>query len=230
MTIEAEWSPLQWCPTCQTRCVSSVVPFVGLQAFPHWGTGIKVRHCCQLLCIDCRSLLTGSSRNTLLHQTFFLPFNFSDFVLSSVLYCVVFSVYNDRRCREKIHNGSRTKVVLCTQWRNLQRYNEDITFWPHFNRPYICKRVLRISKSNCYFRLSLRLSVLPSAWNNFFPSGRIFMKFDIWVFFENLSRNFKLYWNLTGITGTLHERQYMFLIISRSIILRLRSLSGKSCR
>jgi len=35
---------------------------------------------------------------------------------------------------------------------------------------------------------SSRLSVCPSAWNNSAPTGRIFMKFDIWEFFENLSR------------------------------------------
>ena len=32
------------------------------------------------------------------------------------------------------------------------------------------------------------LSVCPSAWNNSAPTGRVFMKFDIVVFFENLSR------------------------------------------
>jgi len=32
------------------------------------------------------------------------------------------------------------------------------------------------------------------------------------------------------ITGTLHEDQYTFLIISRSIILRIRNVSDKICR
>jgi hypothetical protein len=31
-------------------------------------------------------------------------------------------------------------------------------------------------------------SVRPSAWNNSAPTGRIFMKLDLWVFFENLLR------------------------------------------
>ena len=35
------------------------------------------------------------------------------------------------------------------------------------------------------------LSVSPSSWNNSAPTGRIFMKFDIWAFLENLSRKFK---------------------------------------
>jgi hypothetical protein len=32
--------------------------------------------------------------------------------------------------------------------------------------------------------------VCPSAWNNSAPSWRIFIKFDIWWFFETLSRKF----------------------------------------
>jgi hypothetical protein len=34
------------------------------------------------------------------------------------------------------------------------------------------------------------MSVSLSAWNNSAPTGRIFLKFDIWVFFENISRKF----------------------------------------
>jgi len=35
---------------------------------------------------------------------------------------------------------------------------------------------------------------------------------------------------MTSITGTLHEDQYTFLIISRSVLLRMRNVSDKSCR
>jgi len=28
-----------------------------------------------------------------------------------------------------------------------------------------------------------------SAWNNSTPTGRIFMKVDMWIFFENMSKN-----------------------------------------
>jgi hypothetical protein len=45
----------------------------------------------------------------------------------------------------------------------------------------VFRRVRKIAKT----------SVRPSACNNSAPTGRIFMKFDIWVFFENLSREFK---------------------------------------
>jgi len=43
-----------------------------------------------------------------------------------------------------------------------------------------------------------------------------FMKFDISVFFENMSRKFDVsFITLARITGTLREDQYTFLIISR---------------
>jgi hypothetical protein len=38
--------------------------------------------------------------------------------------------------------------------------------------------------------MSFVMSVRPSSWNNSAPPGRIFMKFDIWSFFENLTRIF----------------------------------------
>ena len=62
------------------------------------------------------------------------------------------------------------------------------------------------------------------------PLERVCLKFNIWVFFENLSRKFKFHYNRTKITGTLHEDQYIFLIISRRILLRKRNVSDKRCR
>ena len=59
---------------------------------------------------------------------------------------------------------------------------------------------------------------------------RMIMKFRICEFFEILSRKFKFRYNLTRITGTLHEDQYTFLIISRSVLLRTRNVWDKSCR
>ena len=62
------------------------------------------------------------------------------------------------------------------------------------------------------------------------PTGRIIMKFGIWILFENLLRKFKFHWNLTCKTGGLHEDQYTFLIISHSILLIIRNVSDKICR
>jgi hypothetical protein len=84
------------------------------------------------------------------------------------------------------------------------------------------------------FRKSTKLrvvcpSVRPSARNNSAPSGRIFMKFDIWVFFENLSRKFKFHYNRTTITCTLHEDLCTFMM-SRWIFLRMGNAWDKICR
>jgi hypothetical protein len=38
----------------------------------------------------------------------------------------------------------------------------------------------------------MSLSICSSAWNNSAPTGQIFIKFDIWVFIENVSRIFKI--------------------------------------
>ena len=76
----------------------------------------------------------------------------------------------------------------------------------------------------------LSLSVRPPARNTSASTGQTFIKFDIRVFFENLSRKFKFHYNLTRMTETLHEDQYIFLIISRSTVRRMRSILEKSCR
>ena len=74
------------------------------------------------------------------------------------------------------------------------------------------------------FTISFITSVCPSVWNNSAPTGRIFVKFCIECLFENLSRKFKY---RTRISGTVHENQYTFYIISPSILLRMRKVSAR---
>jgi hypothetical protein len=74
------------------------------------------------------------------------------------------------------------------------------------------------------------LSVRPSVWKKPGPNGRIFMKFDIWAFLQNLSRKSKFHQNMTRITGTFHAVQYTFMIISRPFLLRMRNFSDKPYR
>jgi hypothetical protein len=72
------------------------------------------------------------------------------------------------------------------------------------------------------------LSVCPSAWNISTLTARIFMKFDIWVFFfENLSGKFKFDQNMTNIKGALLEDLCTFMIISLWILRRLRNAADK---
>jgi hypothetical protein len=77
---------------------------------------------------------------------------------------------------------------------------------------------------------SVRLSFCPSALITCFLQNGSFKKFDISVFLENVTRKLKLHYFLAGMKGTLHEYQYTVLIISRSFLLRMRTVSGRSCR
>jgi hypothetical protein len=88
----------------------------------------------------------------------------------------------------------------------------------------------KLWKTTITFFMSVCLSVRPSGWNNSAPTARIFMKFDISILFESMSIKFGFHLNLTRITGTLHEDQYAFLIIFRSVLRRLRNVSDKCCR
>jgi hypothetical protein len=90
-----------------------------------------------------------------------------------------------------------------------------------------------LSRAYAKFRkaiISFFMSGRHSAWNNTAPVERIFVKFDTSVFFENLSRTFKFHSNLTRVTGTLHEDQNTFFVIPRSLLLRIRNVSDRSCR
>jgi hypothetical protein len=64
-----------------------------------------------------------------------------------------------------------------------------------------------------YLRKYVRTYVCTSAWNNLDRVGRIFMKFDICWFLQNLSKNLKFDQKLTRITCTLHEDLSIFMII-----------------
>jgi hypothetical protein len=89
------------------------------------------------------------------------------------------------------------------------------------------EQVFEVRSQNYEKRLLVScLSVSPSAWNSA-PIGRIFTKFGIWALFENLSRKFRCHQNVTSITGALHEAPCTFMIISRSILLRMRNISDK---
>jgi hypothetical protein len=52
------------------------------------------------------------------------------------------------------------------------------------------------------------------------------MKFDTVIFFENASIKLKFHKEMYKTTDTLHEEQYTFFIISRSVLLRMTKLNG----
>jgi hypothetical protein len=88
----------------------------------------------------------------------------------------------------------------------------------------------KFRKATISFVVSILLSVRPSAWKDSSPNGRIFMKFGLRLFFDNLSRKLKLYYDMTRMTGILHGGIRTFVAISRTVILRIRNTSGKGWR
>jgi hypothetical protein len=121
-------------------------------------------------------------------------------------------------------------------WKSDRRFSRR--YWVTHKARRINGRCLNVSVSFCgRFRKIAKKklaasypSVYLSTWNNSAPTGRIFMKFDIWVFFENLWKIFKLHQNLTTITGTLDEDLPTLMILSRRMLLRMRDVSDKICR
>jgi hypothetical protein len=81
---------------------------------------------------------------------------------------------------------------------------------PSFVEPQNCEK--RLLSPSC---LSVCPSVCGSACNNRALTERILMKFDIWGFFETLSRKFKFHLNLTRIRApymktNIHFLSYLF--------------------
>jgi hypothetical protein len=101
-----------------------------------------------------------------------------------------------------------------------------IHLWPASSCSHPCTSFLGAFENLRKATLSFVMSVCPSAWNNSAPTGRIFVKFSIWVFLENSSGKFKFRQNQSRIIGTLGEELYT----SRWLILRLSNFSDRSCR
>jgi hypothetical protein len=72
-------------------------------------------------------------------------------------------------------------------------------------------------------RLFARMQKLSTHW-------KIFIKCDIVASVEILSRKFEFHYNLTTITGTLHEHLRKFTVTSSSTLLRMRNVLEKNCR
>ena len=77
--------------------------------------------------------------------------------------------------------------------------------------------------------MSARASVRPHVRTRL-PPDRLSWNLVFQYFSKNLSRKWKFQYKLTMITRTLHEDQYAFVIMSRSVLLRMWNVSDKSCR
>ena len=84
-------------------------------------------------------------------------------------------------------------------------------------------QVCKIAKSDCYprhlYRLcpSVRVEKLDFHWSDFHEILYLSIVLKLVI-------KFKFHYNLTIITGTLHEDRCTFLILSRSFLLRMRNV------
>jgi len=124
------------------------------------------------------------------------------------------------------------RTVKVLYWTSASVYGMFISVYWRASRCIYC--IGGCFKFACRLFVCLRvcselvMPVLPFAWNNSAPTGRIFMKFDILVFCETLLRKSKFHYNLTRITGTLHEELFT-IIISRLMLFRMGNVSDKRC-
>jgi len=74
------------------------------------------------------------------------------------------------------------------------------------------------------------ISFIMSACNNSPPTGRIFMEFDSWVFFERLSRKIQVPLKSDKNSRYFAWRPTCIFIISPLVIFRMRNVSDTSCK
>ena len=83
---------------------------------------------------------------------------------------------------------------------------------------------VKLRKATTSFIKSLYVRPSASA-----PTGQIFINF-FWNIFKFCRKIFKFRYNRIRIAGTLHEDQFIFLIKSHSVLIRIRNVSDRSCR
>jgi hypothetical protein len=89
----------------------------------------------------------------------------------------------------------------------------------------------KFRKATISFFISICLPVCPSAWNNLAPTGRIFMKFDIWRLFSKICRENSSLIKIRQLQLVIYiKKNTHFLILSRSFNLRVRNVSDESYR
>jgi hypothetical protein len=78
-----------------------------------------------------------------------------------------------------------------------------------------------------YYMCHVCPSVSQSIWYNSASSIQIFTKFDIWVVLGKLFRKINCHQNQTRMTDTLHEDLCTFMIVSSSVLRRMRNILAK---
>jgi hypothetical protein len=102
----------------------------------------------------------------------------------------------------------------------------------HFLPSAVLGAFVKLRKAIVSFVVSVRLSlfVRPSAWNNSASIGTYFHEIWYLSIFRKSVGKIQVSFKCDENNGYSTWRQIYFLIISRSILLRMRNVSVKSCR
>jgi hypothetical protein len=109
------------------------------------------------------------------------------------------------------------------------RRMHDVTWTAFWQRPF-CHFAPSILGAFAKFRkanIKFILSVYPSAWNNFAPTGRIFMKLE---HFLKSIENFRVLLKFDANNEHFTYDLCVFVIVSRPALLRNIDVSEKLCR
>jgi len=106
---------------------------------------------------------------------------------------------------------------------NLRPVIRSGNLWHHSHKRVLFRRLHKSWKSICYLRhacLSVRTEQLRSNWMDFHETWHV-------IIYRKFVQKILFFLNLTKIESILHEDQYTILIISRSILLRIRNVVNK---
>jgi len=141
------------------------------------------------------------------------------YAVRSTIICTFWAL--PQNCEKRLLASSCLSVCPFVQPQKTTRSPLEAFLWNFIfeNFSKICQKYqisLKFSEHNGYF-----------TWRPMYIYDYISMKFDIWEFFENLSKQNKISLNSTSITGTLCEDLSTFTTVSHRILLRIRHVPDK---
>ena len=111
------------------------------------------------------------------------------------------------------------------QW--LHERNAVLRFT--YTLPVLVGPFAKLRKATITFVMSFHPSVRLCAWSSLASTGRIFVKFDVWVFFRKTVEKIQFSLNSDKYNGCFTWRP-IFFFFSLAVLLRMASVSDKSCR
>jgi len=112
-------------------------------------------------------------------------------------------------------------MTIKDRWNDSDRGNREVIVTKPV--PPLLGAFAKLRQATISFVLSFRMEQLGSHWTDFHA---------IWYLnvYRKSNQKIQVSLKLTKITGTVHEDQYTFSIISRSVLLKMKTISDRRCR